>query len=357
MIKWALPDRLMAEASQYDGLYPGRVISQSRDIYDVITERGTLHGTLSGSLRHGAQRASDLPAVGDYVMLDRQTGEGGHAVIQHLLTRRSVFIRKASGTAQTDQVVAANIDTVFIAMALNQDFNLRRLERYLAVAWDSGATPVVLLTKSDLADDLTGKLAEVESVSPGVDILVSSARSEEGHAALLPYMQPGRTVAFLGSSGVGKSTLINRLAGAELQATQGLRDDDKGRHTTTRRELVPLDDGAWVLDTPGMRELGLERADVSKGFADVEALAADCRFGDCRHDREPGCAVRAAVAQGLLSPERLDSYQKLKREVKYEGLTARQLEHQKIDQMFAEVGGMKNARKFLKDKKKHKERS
>lgn len=351
---WELPDRLLAEASLYEECYPARVLSQSRDIYDVITGKGTLHATLSGNMRHGARWASDLPAVGDYVLLDRQTGEGGHAVIQHLLSRRSVFIRKAPGTAQAEQVVAANIDTVFIAMALNQDFNLRRLERYLAVAWDSGATPVVLLTKSDLAKDLAEKLVEVESVSPGVDILVSSAMETEGHAALLPYMQPGRTVAFLGSSGVGKSTLINRLAGAELQTTRGLRDDDKGRHTTTRRELIPLENGAWVLDTPGMRELGLERADVSRGFADVEALAVECKFRDCQHDREPGCAVQAAVAAGQLSPERLASYRKLKREVNYEGLTARALEHRKIDEMFAEVGGMKNARKFAKDTKKRK---
>ena len=241
------------------------------------------------------------------------------AVIHLVLPRKSLFVRKAAGTSKTEQVVAANIDTVFLCMSLNNDFNLRRLERYLAVAWESGAEPVVVLTKADLCADLPQKQREVEAIAMGVDILTTSAMESDGYRQIMPYITQGRTVAFVGSSGVGKSTLINRLLGEERLATDGLRNDDKGHHTTTHRELLFLPNGAMVIDTPGMRELGMWDAasGVEQTFGDIEELAARCRFRNCSHSSEPGCAVRAALESGHLDTGRWQSYQKLKNENSY----------------------------------------
>ncbi|WP_195267193.1 ribosome small subunit-dependent GTPase A [Eubacterium sp. 1001713B170207_170306_E7] len=351
-----MTDQFLAAAGQYSGLYAGRVVSQYKDAYRVMTEEDTLMAEVSGRLRYGAAGSSDFPAVGDFVMLDRQSGGGGNAIIHQVLPRKSAFIRKAAGTAQDGQVVASNIDTVFICMAMNHDFNLRRLERYLAIGWDSGAAPVVVLTKSDLCENPAACLAEVQSVAVGADVLLTTALDGAGVEPVLPYMKPGRTVAFIGSSGVGKSTLINRLTGEENLATNGLRNDDRGRHTTTRRELILLAGGAMVIDTPGMRELGVESADLDKAFSDIEALARACKFRDCTHTAEPGCAVQKAVEDGALDPQRLASYHKLKKEAGYEGLNAREIEAKKLERMFGSVGGMKNARRVLKDKDKRKYR-
>ena len=243
----------------------------------------------------------------------------GTAVIHLVLPRKSLFVRKAAGTSKTEQVVAANIDTVFLCMSLNNDFNLRRLERYLAVAWESGAEPVVVLTKADLCADLPQKQREVEAIAMGVDILTTSAMESDGYRQITPYITEGRTVAFVGSSGVGKSTLINRLLGEERLVTDGLRNDDKGHHTTTHRELLFLPNGAMVIDTPGMRELGMWDAasGVEQTFGDIEELAARCRFRNCSHSGEPGCAVRAAIRSGNLDDGRWLSYQKLKNENSY----------------------------------------
>lgn len=231
----------------------------------------------------------------------------------------SVFIRRAAGTSQTEQVVAANIDTVFLCMALNRDFNLRRLERYLSIAWDSGAVPVVVLTKTDLCDNPEDKRLAVEEVAMGTDILETSAVERDGISQILPYLQEGKTVAFIGSSGVGKSTLINCLLGEKYLATGDLRSDDKGHHTTTHRELLFLPNGGMVIDTPGMRELGMWDAEegIDRAFEDIEELALRCRFRDCKHISEPGCAVRKAIDQGELSEERFLSYRKLKTENDY----------------------------------------
>ncbi|UWP59407.1 ribosome small subunit-dependent GTPase A [Ruminococcus gauvreauii] len=345
-------DYFADQAALYGDMYAGRVFSQSRDLYHVMCTGGELMARVSGRFRYEASLPADFPAVGDFVMLDRETNRDGDAVIHHVLPRKSAFVRKAAGTSNDEQIVASNIDTVFICMALNNDFNLRRLERYLAIGWDSGAVPVTVLTKSDLCDDLEQRLCDVNTVALGSDILITSSVNRDGYEQLAQYITGGQTVAFIGSSGVGKSTLINGLIGEKRMDTNGLRNDDKGRHTTTRRELIPLKDGGMVIDTPGMRELGLENADLSRTFTDIEEYAKACRFRDCTHNSEPGCAVQQAIADGVLSAERLQSYKKLKKEARYEGLGSRQIETMKINEMFREVGGMKNARKFAKSKNK-----
>lgn len=347
-------DRFAQEATCYPDLHPARVIAQYKELYRVATADSELLAEISGKMRHAAIELSDYPAVGDFVLIDRNEASRDHAIIHHMLTRKSVIIRKAAGKAHDVQVVAANIDTAFICMSLNNDFNLRRLERYLAIAWDSGATPVIVLTKADLCADIPEKLREIERVAFGVDVLVTSSLSGDGYTAVLKYIVPSRTVVFIGSSGVGKSTLINRILGGDLNETREIRKDDKGRHATTRRELFLVPTGGCIIDTPGMRELGLESANLTKTFVDIDELAAQCKFKDCKHEKEPGCAVQQAIAEGALTEERLQSYLKLKKEAKYEGLNFRQIEKEKINTMFSDFGGIKNARKYAKSKNKDK---
>lgn len=330
------------EAATYRDLFPGRVTEQHRDLYRIMSEDGELLGEVSGKLAYQATEGTDFPAVGDWVLLDRADGVSGRGVIHRILSRRSAFVRRAAGTARETQIVAANVDLVFLCMALHGDFNLRRLERYLSVAWGSGATPVVVLTKSDLCDDLPARVAEVESVSSGAEVRACSSLQEEGYDQVLRGIPPRATVAFLGSSGVGKSTLINRLMGEEVLATGEIREDDgRGRHTTTHRQLLRLPCGVLVIDTPGMRELQLDSGDLSRSFDDIQELAARCRFPDCSHRTEPGCAVREALERGDLSPKRLESFEKLRREMDYAALDARGREREKIRHMFGSLGEMK----------------
>lgn len=331
----------------------GRVIAQYKDLYKVATEQTEVLAEISGKLRYSTDALSDFPAVGDYVLIDREDELHGNAIIHQIMERKSAFIRRAAGTAHDVQVVAANIDTIFICMSLNNDFNMRRLERYLSVAWDSGATPVVVLTKSDLCEDLQTKILDIETIALGTDIVVTSSMTEDGYQAILKYITTDKTVAFMGSSGVGKSTLINRLLGEDRIRTKEIRKDDEGRHSTTRRELFMIPSGGAVIDTPGMREIGLESANLSKAFVDIDELSEQCRFNNCQHEKEPGCMVRKAIEEGILTEERLQSYRKLKKEAKYEGLNSKQIEKEKIQEMFSEFDGMKNAKEYVKSKYKN----
>lgn len=300
------------------GLAPARVASQHRGAYLVYAEGGERPAEVSGRLRHEAVSASDFPAVGDWVAVDDAPGAGA-ATIHAVLHRATAFSRKAAGEQTVEQVVAANVDVVFLVSAFGDDLNPRRIERYLASGWESGAEPVIVLNKSDLSVDLTADVAEVDAVAFGVPMHVVSCLAGDGLDELKAYLSGNRTVALLGSSGVGKSSLLNRLIGWERQEVQGIRDDGRGRHTTTSRELVVLPDGGLVLDTPGMRELALwdAGAGVDDAFADVADLAAACRFADCAHESEPGCAVQAGLADGSLAEERLESYRKLQGELRH----------------------------------------
>jgi ribosome biogenesis GTPase len=301
------------------GLEPARVVKQSRDLSTLVSRSGELTAEVSGRFRHEARGTADFPVVGDWVAMEAR-GDG-RALIHAVLARRSAFTRKVAGEAVAAQVAAANVDTVFLVSGLDGDFNLRRIERYLTTAWSSGAFPVIVLNKADLRDDLADVVADVGFVAPGVPVVALSALAAGRLETLDPYLVPRKTVALLGSSGVGKSTLVNRLLGEERFATAPVSDaeEGRGRHTTTSRELVRLPGGALLIDTPGMRELQLWADDegLDKAFDDVEGFAARCRFPDCAHEQEPGCAVRAAVEDGSLDRRRLESYLKLRLEMRF----------------------------------------
>lgn len=305
---WSAEWQLTLDGIPHAGLSPARVVIQHRGGYELLGADGESTATLSGKIRHAAAAAADLPAVGDWVLV-----QGG--LIHAVLPRRTRFSRRAAGGRTDEQIVAANVDVVFVVMGLDPDFNVRRLERYLTFAWESGAEPVVVLTKTDIAVDAAGQVAEVARSAPAVPVHAVSGITGEGLDAVDARLSGHRTYAFLGSSGVGKTTLINRLAERDL-ATGGLRRDGRGRHTTTRRELLVIPGRAVIIDTPGMRELQVWEATrgLEDAFADVSALASACRFSDCRHAGEPGCAVEAAIAAGTLDAARLASLRKLERE-------------------------------------------
>ena len=292
---------------------PARVTAVHKGRYEIVCQNGITHAKLKTKAYY--VDTQEFPTAGDYVMV--QYIANGDSQIIATLPRKTFFSRREPGPIPKDQAVAANFDYVFIMQSLNGDFNPNRLERYLTLAWQSGATPVILLTKADLVEDYWVYLTQVERVAAGVNIHVISARTGYGLNRLNAYLQPGKTVAFLGSSGVGKSSLVNALAGEEIMAVSAIREDDsKGRHTTTHRQLIRLSSGVMIIDTPGMRELGMWEVSegLSDAFSDVEQFLGRCRFSDCKHEQEPGCAIKAAIAGGELEAERWESYQTLSEE-------------------------------------------
>ena len=311
-------DRLSSlyEPFARDGLVAGRVSIQHRGAYDVLAELGELRCEVPRRLVHEAETTADLPVVGDWVVVAPSSG-GGNGTITAVLPRLTKFSRKTAWQAAEEQVLAANIDVAFLVASMNEDLSLRRLERYLILAWESGARPVIVLTKADLHPAPEVAVAEVETIAGGVPVHAISSVSGQGLDEVTELLGPGMTAVLLGSSGVGKSTLVNTLAGEELLATQEIRGDGTGRHTTTRRELIQLPSGGLVIDTPGIREVQLWVADdgIDEAFEDVTELFLQCKFSDCAHDSEPGCAVRAALEDGTLSAERWDSYLKLQAEL------------------------------------------
>lgn len=323
LLKMGLTDTIRDEFNRLkisEDMVVGRVALEHKQMYRVWTEQGELLCEVTGKFSFEASEREDYPAVGDWVVLKPRLDEG-KGTIYSVLPRKSKFSRKSAGRTSEEQIVAANVDTVFLVNSLNEDLNLRRIERYLLLTWESGAYPVIVLSKADICDDVPEKIAAVESIAyGGVPIVPISSETIDGFKNLIPFLEPGKTIALLGSSGVGKSTLTNRLLGEEKQAVKVIRkDDDKGRHTTTHREMIVLPNGAVLIDTPGMRELQLwESSDgLGETFSEIEELAEKCRFRDCLHQNEPGCAVVSAIEAGMLEGERLYSYKKLQKELAY----------------------------------------
>lgn len=300
-----------------EGTIPARITAAHRERYDILCEKGEASAQLKASVYYIDYTDEPYPTVGDFVLI--RYNPLGESQIVKTLPRTSYFARKDPDAGRGEQAVAANFDYVFLFSSLNEEFNIKRLERYLTVARQSGAEPVIILTKADLTENFTTMLHQTELIAMGTKILVVSAKSGYGMKEAEAYLQPGKTIVCLGSSGVGKSSLINELAGEEIMKVNTIRKDDKGRHTTTHRQLILLNSGAMIIDTPGMRELGLWSADtgLEEAFADVEVYLGQCKFSDCTHQNEPGCAVRAALNRGDLSRDRWQQYLRLKEEVTY----------------------------------------
>jgi ribosome biogenesis GTPase len=344
-----------------------RVAEENREMYRLLSAEGEFMAEVSGKFRHEVAGRADFPAVGDWVLASTRKEES-RATIHRVLNRKSKFSRKIAGKKIEEQIVAANVDVVFIVSSLNSEFNLRRLERYVTLAWESGAQPVIVLNKSDLSENPEGLRRKAEAAAIGVDVILTSALRGDGIEEIREMMHrvPGnpvsseitcekislaKTAALLGSSGVGKSSLINAILGTQLLDTGEIREsDDRGRHTTTTRHLIVAPGGGVLIDTPGMRELQLWDASegIDQAFGEIAELAANCKFRDCQHVNEPGCAVRAAVESGALDAERLGSFHKLGCEEKF--VAAKQDAAVRAEQTRAVKRVMKKVNRFYRDR-------
>lgn len=314
-------DSLQEEFKNFKDEYMvGRIAVEYKGSYKMYTKIGEVSGSISGKMNYKSSKREDYPAVGDWVLIDKFNNLHETVVIHRILNRKSKISRKVAGSSFDEQIVAVNIDILFICMSLNDNFNLRRLERYVTTAWNSGALPVIVLTKTDLCTDLREKIIKTESVAPGIDIVNTSCFNTLDMDKLRRYLGTGKTAAFVGSSGVGKSTIINNLLEEEKQKTNIVSNiESKGKHTTTNRELIVLESGGIVIDTPGMRELHLFDAEdgFDNSFEDINELAKNCKFSDCTHTFEPKCAVQKAIEDGVMPKERYNSYLKLKKEAEF----------------------------------------
>lgn len=321
LLELGLSDEILNEFKNYcDSGYLGRVIAEYRGLYKVATELDDILAKVSGRFINATEATSSYPAVGDWVIVDRTLKHTGEGIISNVMPRKSSVSRKVAGQRTDEQIIASNIDYLFICMSINNDFNLRRLERYITIGWNSGAIPVIVLTKIDLCNDLDNIKNQIENIAMGIDLLYVSSFDGQGMEDINKYLVKGKTIAFIGSSGVGKSTLINYLFGEEKMLVSSIREDDnKGRHTTTHRELIVIKDKGIVIDTPGMREIQLleDIEGINDSFSEIIDLAKECKFTDCKHLNEPGCAVKKAIDEGSILNERLGSYNKLIKEAKY----------------------------------------
>lgn len=354
LIDYGMNDYFINQLHDYKNFKVGRVISQYNELYKVITEHGEMLAEVSGKFRYSIEKISEYPAVGDFIILDYdEENISGNAIIHKVLSRKSVFKRRDILKKDDIQIISTNVDIVFICTSLNKNYNLNRIERYVAIAWDSNIRPIIVLTKSDLCENLEEVLIEISNNIIGVDVIVTSKYDKKSYEKIFDYLKYGITASFVGSSGVGKSTIINNLIGEEYLSTNDISNFDKGKHTTTRREVILLKRGGIVIDTPGMREIGLDLVDVDKSFQDIDDLSINCKFNDCTHTNEPCCFVIEQIKLGKLDKRRLESYEKLKKESLYDGLTSREIENKKSEMMFKEIGGMKNVKKYMKSKKKY----
>lgn len=345
---YGIKENYIIEAKNFPEFELGRVVAQYKGMYKIALESGEKLAELSGKLRYEIDDSLKLPLVGDYVMISKNEG---NVTINKVLSRKSIFFRSSNEKKDSKQGIVTNVDTIFICMSLNENYSLNRLERYLSIAWDSGATPVIVLTKADLCENIQEKIQEIELVSAFSDIILTSNK-ERNQEKFEKYLTKNQTVAFIGSSGVGKTTLINELIGEKKLSTQEIGKKDKGRHTTTNREMVISLYGGVIIDTPGMREIGVKDINLERYYDDIEELGKKCRFSDCTHTKEPGCKVREAIELGILDKRRLENYFKIKRENSYENLSGKDLEKQKLEYMFKDIGGMKKVRNFIKEKQK-----
>lgn len=351
LYKYGVSERFINEALLYPNLQLARIITQYKDIYKIVTKEKETYGKISGKFKYNITSLEQFPAVGDFVMVSFDDSDENNAIIHKVLTRKSIFKRPSVRMKDEMQPIATNVDTIFICMSLNDDYNLNRLERYVALSYDSNARPIIVLTKADTSKDINSLLFEVSNTIIGCDVIVTSMFDSSSYEKLTKYINKETTASFIGSSGVGKSTLINLLLEKEILKTNEIRENDsKGKHTSTNRQMIPFKNGGVLIDTPGMRELSTYGFNVEASFSDIEALAQKCKFRNCTHINEPDCAVKKALESGTLDKRRYENFIKLRDEANYEGLNSKQIEKEKINRMFGSKNKMKSMKKALKNK-------